>query len=366
MKKNFVCGLSRKLAAGTLALALTLTGVCVWSGEAAEAQASEVTEQDTWVHTEQLDISSYRTEEGNYTAPKPTDSTHKDWLFAGWYMEENCTTAVGADVVEGECYAKFVPAEVLSVKCQIQAGITDETTENGKLRIVSTVDTLNYQNVGFEIRIEGGGSLHYETKEVYQRIAAESDGVAFDYAPEDFHESAQYFVTATIINIPNTAFKTGIQITPYWTTLDGTKVSGVSRYARVEDGYLNIVNVPVRLYSVEEAAAGYLEVAYDGDKFAYVGADTGNVFAEMETADDGSGRVRCVGNVADISGNAAADGMYVNLRFQVKEDVSLGAEETFTVSGEDFCDNQENLLEGYDVSDVVYKNLSYTDSTEGE
>ena len=100
------------------------------------------------------------------------------------------------------------------------------------------------------------------------------------------------FLLSSIINIPNTAFKTGIQITPYWTTLDGTKVSGVSRYARVEDGYLNIVNVPVRLYSVEEAAAGYLEVAYDGDKFAYVGADTGNVFAEMETADDGSGRVR--------------------------------------------------------------------------
>ncbi len=360
MKKNFVCGLSRKLAAGTLALALTLTGVCVWSGEAAEAQASEITAQDTGVYTERLELSSYKPEEGSLIAPKPTDSTHKDWLFAGWYTDADCTTAVEADVIIGEYYAKFVPAEVLSVKCQIQESTTAET-ESGKLRIVSAVDTLDYQKVGFEIRIDGGEPLFYETKEVWKMIVAKEGGVAFNYAPENFHESAKYFVTATIINIPNTAFSTGIQITPYWITLDGTQVSGVSRYARVEDGYLDIVNVPVRLYSDQEAAAGYLEVAYDGNKFAYVSADTGDVFEEMETADDGSGTVRCVGNVADISGNATADGLYVNLRFQVKDDISLGAEETFMVSGEDFCDKEEKLLTDYDVSDVVYKNLSYTE-----
>ena len=83
----------------------------------------------------------------------------------------------------------------------------------------------------------------------------------------------------------------------------------------------------------------------------------GSVFDEMEVR-GADGVVRCVGNkrvITATEGNVKADGMYVNLRFQLVEGKSVPAGETeFTVSAEDFCDNQEAEKETY-VPDGVYK-----------
>ena len=137
-------------------------------------------------------------------------------------------------------------------------------------------------------------------------------------------------------NIPKASFATGFLVTPYWVTLDGTKVSGITRYARVEDYYQKNINVPVRLYTDEAVAAGYLEVLIP-DGCTYVGYDAG-IFEEMEVAVSGS-TVKIVGNVADISNDKTADGLYANLRFSTS---SAPADGAFTVSNPDFCDISEN------------------------
>ena len=288
MKKNIGKDFLKKAAAGLIALTLALSGAGLLPGADSKVYASEV-ETETYYQEHFEDISAYT--DGERTAPKPTDAGHRDWLFAGWFQEPACTNTCTATT--GEAYAKFVPAGVLSVKCQILAGTTKDSPSD-KLRIVSTVDSLDYSRVGFDITINGISRSYISTK-VCEMINAKDGGVAFKYTPGEFHEKAKYFITATLVNIPSNAASTGIQITPWWETLDGTKVCGVGAYARVSDAYDNIYNVPIRLYSDEEVAAGYLEVAYNTEVFQYIGMDEGSVFDEMEVR-GANGVVRCVGN----------------------------------------------------------------------
>lgn len=349
----------RKVVAGFVALALILS--CPGIGAAGKVQATGDSGREMY-HTEAFDISNYQDDK----APKPQMEEYKDWLFSGWFSDKTCVS--GMELKEkpatGTCYAKFVPEEVLSVKCQITDGLSESSEELGKLRIVSTVDSLRYQNVGFEIRYGNNEVIKHNTKTVYEKILA-TNGVPFTYEPSVFSDVSKYFITATLVNIPTGAFDTGVYIAPYWVTMDGTLVYGVSRYARVEDGYLNIVNVPVRLYSDEAVAAGYLEIDYDEEKFVYYpnedgSIDLGNVFGEMEVVDievNGNRMIRCAGNVKDITENKTADGLYVNLRFQAKNGIP-STDETFTVSSESFCNNQEEINKDFAVSDVVYKGIS--------
>ena len=360
MKKNIANNLMKKSAAALLSLALAFSGAVLLPDVAGGVQAAGTekgtetgTETKTYYTERFEDISKYTG--STRTAPKPTDKDHKDWIFAGWFMDTTCETF--CEKTTGSACAKFVPAGVLSVKCQIQAG-TSTGRPSDKLRVISTVDSLDYSKVGFDITVNDV-TRSYESTKVYTEIIAEEGGVAVNYAPSAFHENAEYFLTGTLVNIPATAVSTPIQITPWWVTLDGTKVCGVGRYSRVKDFYDGICNIPIRLYSEEDVAAGYLEVAYDKDTFLYAGMDKGSVFEEMAVA-DADGVVSCVGNkrtITSADGNVKADGMYVNLRFQLKEGKSVSDGDTvFSVSAGDFCNNQETEKDVY-VPNGVYRKI---------
>lgn len=304
MVKKFVKKKISILLAATLILSgFSTVGVC-----GIEAEAVDDTKK---FHAEQLDITEYKDKN-----PLPQDSQYADWVFAGWYKDVTCETYVTDKQEEtGSQYAKFVPKEVLSVLCQTQVN-TNENTDITKMRIISTVDTLKYREVGFRITV-GDSTITRPIKTVYKSIKAVNGGVAFSYQPSALSEASTYFATLTVTNISNESFATGILIEPYWETVDGSTVYGVSRYARVEDGYLKIINVPVRLYDRTDVAAGYAEVAYDTSKFIYYGSDNGTVFDNLDTYAE-NGVVKCVGDINDISKNVEAYGLYANLRFKLK------------------------------------------------
>ena len=345
MKKNVVQVLLKKSMAGALAAAMVLSGVSLLTADTSVAAA------DSTQYVKTFNIQDYQ----DAVAPRATDATHSNWVFAGWYEDEACNNPIVEKPTTGNCYAKFVPAEVLSVKCQMLEGTTAEQEES-KLRLVSTVDTLNYDNVGFEIKVGNNEAFTYKTSTVLREITAEANGVDFEYAPSDLCEAANYFTTVTLTDIPSSGYATGIYITPYWETLDGTKVYGVSRFARVEDGYLNIVNVPVRVCGDKSVAAGLVQVDYDEANFKFYGIDNGDVFENMDNVDTGS-VVRCMGYVAEeLTMNATADGMFVHLRFQLTGEMPQD-DVTFTVTQEDFCNASEENV-SIDIADVVYKVLN--------
>ncbi len=366
--KNHIGRNVKKIAAGLLAGALVLSGICYLPVNNQKVYAAgAVNEND--IHTEQFEISNYIKESGR-TAPKPQETGYEEWVFAGWYSKESCskeTALKRADAAQasGMWYAKFVPAELLSVKCQTLLSTT-ESSQDSQLRLVSAVDNLQYEQVGFEIQMEGKEPIDYATDTVYSKITAAEDGdvkVEFDYVPQDFHAMAKYFTTVTLINIQTEDFDAGVLIKPYWETLDGTRVYGVSRYARVEDHYLKIINVPVRLYRDQKVAAGYLEVSCENANVSYYKKwDTGTVFEEMEVAENGNS-VHCVGNVEDIGQNVEADGMFVNLRFVWTGEGYPENDLTFTVSGAEFCDDQEEM-KTLGVANVIHRHIVSGKSTQ--
>ena len=180
------------------------------------------------------DISAYRTE-GAYTAPE------KDgYVFAGWFRDEDCTSPVAVDTVSGSAYAKWVTEDVLSVKAQVLADTT-AASESTDLRFLTTVDSLDYQNIGFSITINTKTNTPASTS-VYKTITARSDGAVVAKDPTVFSEVSEYFHTYTITKIPSSAFGTEITVTPYWTTLDGTVANGVARTLTVNEIISTIAN----------------------------------------------------------------------------------------------------------------------------
>lgn len=353
MKKIFSGFISKKLIFSLLTMALLLSGLCFLSSEGSEALASD--SSTSTFKVEQLEIGNYTEKDENNnivrTAPKPdTTSDYKDWIFAGWYTNEACTGTVSKTTETGTYYAKFVPSEVLSAKCQVSADTTSATsTSTSKLRIVSTVDSLKYSQVGFDLVFKGK-TIPYSTNKVYSKIEAAADGVKYGFSPNIFDLQSEYFITATLINIKSEDFDEGILIKPYWVTKDGTKVYGVSRYARVEDSYLGIVNVPVRLYSDAEATSGTATVTYDASKFEYQdtynsilnsgeiatnGYDNGYVFENIDTLTNTVNDTSGIGSIeitATSSEAVTTDGMLVNLRLKTKDNVTLPKINTFTVT----------------------------------
>lgn len=171
-------------------------------------------------------LSDYR-ETTPYTYP-----TRSGYVFAGWYTDAEYTTPVESDVTIGQAYAKFVKSDVLTVKCQlpIDANRTEPTTS---LRLVTSVDSLDYQYVGFELEYTLEDKTYektFKTKNVKKTIKATGDdGREITYYPNEFSTASTYMMALKINKIPSEIYELPLTITPFWITLDGTVVTGTTR-----------------------------------------------------------------------------------------------------------------------------------------
>lgn len=260
----------------------------------------------------------------------------------------------------GRLYAgnnTYISEDVLTVAFQTTPLSNGEEPSEAALRLVTTVNDLSYQKVGFVVEMsaqKNGETLQNtivtETKTVYKKIkaAAGSNNPAYDKIPQAFCEESMYFATHTITGIKSEYFRnTYFTVTPYWVTEDGKRVYGITRSVMLGDAYDGIISVPVRLNSDVETAAGAVEVTYPTETMTYVGYyNSGAVYEEMDVDGTTSGIVKCVGNVEDIANNVKADGMYVSLRFQVTRDANTTSlpEAEISVSENMFCDKVENIV----------------------
>ena len=161
------------------------------------------------------DVSPYRS-----TTPY-THPTKDGKLFAGWYTDSTCSTPYTKNT--GVAYAKFVDESVMTVKYQ-------DKTEDGKryIRFLSSVDCLEYNNVGFSIVGTYGtaalGPVDRDSTVVYTSVLAGGQKVL----PSVFSEESSYIFTYVLKKIDPSKYLE-VNMTPFWTTQDGTKVEGISR-----------------------------------------------------------------------------------------------------------------------------------------
>ncbi len=194
------------------------------------------------VHYE--DISTYRGD----NAKIPSMS---DYVFAGWYNTYDESTKefsepLSKDTVTDEngAWAKFVPNYVLNIKAQVSSNVLsgDISTENpAAIRLVTSVDSLQYDTVGFVITRSDKEDYRKETsaKTVSKTLyyVGQQGGASMPITPQEiFGECATYFRAFTFTNMPETAVDTEIIVTPYWITLDGTRVEGTQGVKTLNKG----------------------------------------------------------------------------------------------------------------------------------
>lgn len=198
-------------------LAVLILGVC--------------TANDVYADTDDYVFSTYHGDLNNIKAPEKPGS-----VFAGWYDSDGNPAPKTA--TSGDYVAKFVDEDVLQVIWQMTKDTTKSSADT-KLRLITSVDSLKYDSVGFVIN---GKSK--TTKTVYTKLIADGE----EYDPKSqFANDSLYFMTYVIGGVTNDAnvandteyFGKKFTVTPQWTTLDGTYVEGKTRdiYINDELGY---------------------------------------------------------------------------------------------------------------------------------
>lgn len=179
-------------------------------GEAATATFTipVVQPEGTYDVTEYKANGTYPTEEGK--------------IFAGWYADEELTTVYTEST--GYAYAKFIDENVLTVKFQLNATNASDATA---IRFLSSVDTTDYQSVGFKFSGTYGEKTISEktktTSSLYTKITAAGESIM----PTVFSSESAYFFTYTVRGLTAGTDMTW-SVTPFFVTPDGTTVTGTA------------------------------------------------------------------------------------------------------------------------------------------
>ena len=276
------------------------------------------------------------------------------YVFGGWYeqsgkdyvaLEERNLT--DENVKNITAYPKFVPAEVLSVKTQLGQSETETS-----LRLVSSVDSKDYQKVGFEVQLGSREIVNKEMTKVYSSIKKSKTDTTVLEPDTTFVAASEYFIAVDISNISDKSYASIVYARPYWETMDGTTVMGLARNNRVEDKQNDYISVPVNLLTDGAnpvmIAGGKIQVTYNSDVYEVVGStvDAGRVLSEIAYfIDEDAGTITFAGNATKVDKNIIADGLYANVRF-VKKFEDAG-DLIFTVNTEatSFCNWTEELID---------------------
>ena len=159
-----------------------------------------------------------------------TEDIPDGYIFAGWYTDNTCTKAIAPESTVATAYAKFVDADILSVKVQVRLDENNALPDESKgtdMRFATTVDTADYQKVGFHVVCEEYGIDKFvETTKVYKKLykVGQTSGELDTVLPTEFSPVSEYFLTYTLLGVNE--YDIEIEMTPYWVTADGTTVYG--------------------------------------------------------------------------------------------------------------------------------------------
>lgn len=330
------------------------------------------------------------------TAPSYSGEEKCGYLFGGWFTKVTVDSVEKFKPIKNEAeldvaenyYAKFVPAYVLSVKCQNMYGTEHKEGQDNinktNIRYVAGLDSTNYTEFGFIVhgvdlnkengnlnkvipvgKNDGSSEKNKLLDTVYEKLFVYSgENTGTKYTPQKvLGKAAKYFMTYRLDNIKQSNFWRTYSIQPYWKTFDGVEVTGLTKYAHVEDGLYGYVNVPVNLKSTEGVAAGRLEFDWSAlnpngsTAYEFMGAECGMVFDKKVIQEQNDNTIRCIAYSSSI-GDKSSDNIYINLRFKPVEGTEAksynGEFYSFSVSETQFANYDEEVLGNYTVWDVQY------------
>ena len=217
---------SRILVIGVLTLLLILGSVCLVMAEedktVSNSKGIEVGYYEEFTSEQVSALRNVGGETGKHIAP----DAKQGYIFAGWYSANSCqsdsaltndaidTMLADEDSENATFYAKYVSGEILNVKGQLQGGI-DSTSQQAILRFVTTVDGLDYLEVGFSLELDGK-TYTASTEKVYKRLyAVGTSNEESPLLPTEFHDGSRYFMAVNLKSIPADVFSKEATAIPY-------------------------------------------------------------------------------------------------------------------------------------------------------
>lgn len=317
-----------------LSLAKKLLAVCLAAGMAAAGSMAVPEKAEAAVAEDKVIYDNSYAIEDYWKKDSKTAPVKAGYVFGGWYSGEQEGDYLTAEMIDtntdgnidftGTVYAKFVPAQVLSVKAQNMAG-TEVDTPSTSVRVISSMDSANYQRAGFDIWLANRKQLFkdqdtkapLETEKIYKGLMVGTKPVDAEVI---FGGVSKFVSVWQLTNIDKSNYDKIIYVRPYWITMDGTKVEGLAKYVHIEDEYKKYISVPVNLLDKEAVAAGAVNMTYENNSneaLELVEFEPGRVLPEMDYSYDGAGRtIKMVGNAATVDQYESAESLYANVRFK--------------------------------------------------
>lgn len=261
----------KKILAGILAFVLVVSGIYFGNVDGSSVLAADTTEI-----VENSDYISIPYNQVNMETEIPTTDSeeYEDWIFAGWFTGEGCSkesALAETDKPDENCYAKFLPKEVLDVKVQTMDAYIQEgevIAPNGAIRFVSSVDSLNYQYAGFHITYPDGTVKEHNIYKVLKKIDSnvmnmdKDKKVTYEFSPKIIDTKSEYFMTAKLaVDSKDSDYV----VKAFYKTLDGTIVYGESRCVSVNDGksdtalslsFINVSDIEIKKDDLIEVTYG--------------------------------------------------------------------------------------------------------------
>lgn len=368
MRKKQVLSFAKKLTAGVLTVGMLVTGILVYPKQAQAAVAA-----DEVIYIQSDDEQTYNIKDyWNADEEKRTAPVKEGYVFGGWFETADESKPLTEEALKVEvpdsAYAKFVPAQVLSVKAQNEAGVTEQSIaamreKNNKneeisdedkfyVRVMSSLDSENYKKVGFDIYLNNTKKLeNTETEKIYTGVMVQGTP---QYAQDIYGGASRFLMTWRLTEIDwADNVKLIIYVRPYWVTTDGTTVKGLGKYVHIEDEYLEYINVPVNLLGGEQVAAGAIDVTYNAsEQLQLIAFENGRIFEQMDYLHT-AGTVKMVGNTNRQMGmyDDKGETIYANLRFKKP---ASDTEFCIVNANDTFCDWDENFVDVKKVWDTKY------------
>lgn len=158
-------------------------------------------------------------------------------IIPGVYLGESDKKEVKA--------ASNVSTDMLDVKLQIAKDGTNV------IRFISTVDSLDYSSVGFEL-VTPEKTISSVQRTVYERIVSSVTGEEYEFSPKLISSTSKYFFTAKYTATEDVEYK----VRAFVTTLDAptVRVYGQTRSVALGDDASNIINMAVDFDTENNAA----------------------------------------------------------------------------------------------------------------
>ena len=373
MTKKKIMSFVKKLAAGTLAVGIIVAGMVIAPKQVAAEDA--VTIKST------VDYVLYEDAKDYWNKTPKAAPVQDGYVFGGWFKEVTAITERTETYVKGNetkyydpltevtgaAYAKFVPAQVLSVKAQngVKEGMqpitkAEDISESNPMwvRVMTAQDSKNYQTIGFDIRLanvmapmdSADDNYILESNKVFSQVYVKN---TLTDASEIFGDLAEYVSVWQLdeINYSGNADKI-IYVRPYWYTMDGTKVLGLAKYVHIEDEYKDYISVPVNILSPQDIAAGSVNMSYDYTGLEFVGFEEGRVLPEM-TYNHQASTFYMVGNAKMDGEYNTGETIYANIRFK-KPAVASETVLKFNMTPVEFGNWKNEIVENVATWDITY------------